>query len=145
METEANKGIFKTECFHTILRIYFHLPWLIFVSDVIQSKLAFPQKEELPKHTNQTTKACDNQTDETENSIKAIVEVPNQSFHLPEETKNDRAQVFKELDQLMQKLYYSEAVPHQVALDYLKRVNKHVDELMRTSGKNVVLKLSIYF
>ncbi|KAH1015195.1 uncharacterized protein LOC109533950 isoform X1 [Dendroctonus ponderosae] len=42
-----------------------------------------------------------------------------------------KQEVFNELDRLVQKLYYSNTVPYIVSLEYLKRINREVDELAK--------------
>lgn len=48
---------------------------------------------------------------------------------LSSETAKLKQNVFNELNRLVQKLYYSNSVPYTVSLEYLKRINKEVDEL----------------
>ncbi|XP_050295721.1 putative autophagy-related protein 11 isoform X1 [Anthonomus grandis grandis] len=64
---------------------------------------------------------------------KDNVETLSEQSNLESDNKNKnlKEQVFNQLQKLVQKLYYSKTVPYEYGLEYLKKINKEVDQLSK--------------
>lgn len=59
-----------------------------------------------------------------------------------QKTPDLRAQIFTELEKLVQTLYYSNKLPEQVSLEYLKKVNQEVKTLIENRAKSDSVKIT---
>ncbi|CAH1127402.1 unnamed protein product [Ceutorhynchus assimilis] len=101
----------------------------------LSSKVSKSLEESKPKSPNY----CDIATNMTENAQSSIATTATKQENL-NDSGSLKNKVFLELEKLVQKLYYSKEVPYNVGLNYLKKINKEVDEII-TTNKDVKEKL----
>ncbi|CAG9765588.1 unnamed protein product [Ceutorhynchus assimilis] len=96
----------------------------------LNSKVTKSLEESKPKSPNY----CDTATNMTENAQSSIVITATKQEENLDDSGSLKNKVFIEIEKLVQKLYYSKEVPYNVGLNYLKKINKEVDEIIATNN-----------